>query len=586
MAKKRLYEVANEMGLSLKEVFDLLSQVGIEKRSGFNTIEEEEYEVLRELFPAPGEPQAEVEAQVEVPAPKAEVGVEVKERPKGQPRPPIVTVLGHVDHGKTTLLDYIRKTRVAKKEVGGITQSIGAYQIEYDGKKITFIDTPGHRAFTQMRLRGAQATDIAILVVAADDGVMAQTKEAIGHAKAAGVPIIVAINKIDKPGTDPDRVKEQLSKEGLVPEEWGGETLVVPISALTGENVEELLEMILLVAEMEDLRADPKKRAEGIIIESYLDRAKGPIATAVIKDGTLHERDIVLAGTAYGRIRTLLDEHGRRMEEAPPGSATQILGLSEVPPAGIPLEVVDNLNQAKELASSRKEQERAERLAKTKLSAMERFQQQLRKAQVKELKLILKADTVGSLEALEEELRRLKVEGIDLVVLYSGVGNINESDVLLASSEEEGAMIVGFRVDVERKTGEIAQTQGVVIKRSQIIYELAEWVEGLLKSAVAPKFEEVKIGEAEVRDIFNIPRVGVIAGCYVRDGTVSRDARVRVLRDGAEVFQGPIRSLRRFDQDVKQVEQGKECGLRIEGFDDVRKGDLLEVFVVRKLRAG
>jgi translation initiation factor IF-2 len=580
MAKKRLYEVAKEMGLPLKEVFDLLSQMGIEKQSGFNTIEEEEYEVLRELFAAPKEPQAEVPA----PETEAEVGVEVKEKPKGQPRPPIVAVLGHVDHGKTTLLDYIRKTRVAEKEAGGITQSIGAYQIEYDGHKITFIDTPGHRAFTQMRLRGAQATDIVILIVAADDGVMAQTKEAISHAKAAGVPIIVAINKIDKAGINLDRVKEQLAKEGLVPEEWGGETVVVPISALTGQNVEELLEMILLVAEMEDLRADPKKRAEGIIIESYLDRAKGPIATAVIKDGTLRERDIVIAGTAYGRIRTLLDEHGRRMKEAPPGSAAQILGLSEVPPAGIPLEVVDNLNRAKELATQKREEERAARLAKTQLSAMERFQQQLRRSQVKELKLILKADTVGSLEALEGELRRLEVEGVDLTILYSGVGNVNESDVLLASSEEEGAMIIGFRVEVDRKAGEIAQAQGVAIKRSEIIYELTEWVEGLLKSAVAPKFEEVRIGEAEVRDTFNIPKVGVVAGCYVRDGIVSRDAHVRVLRDGAEVFQGPIRSLRRFDHDVKQVERGKECGLRIEGFNDVRKGDLLEVFVVRKLQ--
>ncbi|MFQ6033980.1 MAG: translation initiation factor IF-2, partial [Candidatus Bipolaricaulia bacterium] len=337
-------------------------------------------------------------------------------------------------------------------------------------------------------------------------------------------------------------------------------------------------------AEMEDLRADPQKRAEGIIIESYVDRARGPVATAVIKDGTLRERDIVLAGAAYGRIRTLLDEHGRRMKEAPPGSAAQILGLSEVPPAGVPLEVVEDLSRAKELASRRGEEKRTARLAKTKLSAMERFQQQLRRAQVKQLKLIIKADTVGSLEALEGELRRLEVEGIDLVILYSGVGNVNESDVLLASSEEEGARIIGFGVEVERKAGEIAQTRGVVIKRSQVIYELTEWVEGLLKSAIAPKFEEVKIGEAEVRDTFSIPKVGVVAGCYVRDGIVSRDARVRVLRDGAEVFQGPIRSLRRFDHDVKQVERGKECGLRVEGFSDIRKGDLLEIFVVRKLQ--
>lgn len=576
MAKKRLYEVAREMGLGLKEVFDLLAQVGIEKHSGFNTIEEEEYEILRELFAAPEGTRAEAQAPP--------VEAEVKEKPRGQPRPPIVAVLGHVDHGKTTLLDYIRKTRVAQKEAGGITQSIGAYQIEYDSKRVTFIDTPGHRAFTQMRLRGAQATDIVILIVAADDGVMAQTNEAIGHARAAGVPIIVAINKIDKREADLDKVKEQLAKEGLIPEEWGGETIVVTISALTGENVEELLEMILLVAEMEDLRADPGGRAEGSIIESYLDRAKGPIATAVIKGGTLHARDIVLAGMAYGRIRTLLDEHGRRMKMAPPGSAVQILGLSEVPPAGIPLQVVENLNQAKELAAARKAEERADRIAKTKLSAMERFQQQLRRSQVKAVKLVLKADTVGSIEALEGELQRSDIEGVELTILYSGVGNINESDILLASSEEEGAMVIGFGVEVDRKAGELAQAQGVAIKTSKIIYELAEWVEELLKNAVAPKFEEVKIGEAEVRDTFNIPRVGVVAGCYIREGTVNRDAQVRVLRDGAEVFQGPIRSLRRFEQDVRQVEQGKECGLRIEGWSDVQKGDLLEILVVRKLQ--
>jgi translation initiation factor IF-2 len=594
VAKKRLYEVAKEMGLPLTELFKLLAQVGVEKHSGFNTLEEGEYQALRELFaPKPKEPtppapppptpavELKVEEKVKVEAKKEE---EVKERAALLPRPPVVTVLGHVDHGKTTLLDYIRKSRVAQKEVGGITQSIGAYQVEYNGKKITFIDTPGHRAFTQMRQRGAQVTDIAVLVVAADDGVMAQTKEAISHARAANVPIIVALNKMDKREADPDRVKEQLAKEGLTPEEWGGETIVVPISALTGQNVDELLEMILLLAEMADLRADPKKPAEGYIIESYLDRAKGPVATAIIKDGTLHERDVVLAGTAYGRIRTLLDERGRPMKEAPPGSAVQILGLSEVPPAGIRLEVIGDLERAKELASLRQEEEREAKLAKTKLSAMERFQQQLRKAQAKELNLILKADTVGSLEALEGELQRLKVEGIDLVILYAGVGQINENDVLLASSEEKGAVIIGFRVDVDKKIGELAQAQGVVIKRSEIIYELTEWVEELLRSAVAPKFEEVKLGLAEVRAVFNIPRVGVVAGCYVREGLVSRDARVRVLRNGAEVFQGPIRSLRRFDEDVKEVEQGKECGLRIENFNDVRKGDLLEVFILRKLQ--
>lgn len=602
-SKLRVYEAAREMGIPTQRMLEILREVGIEKNNPFNTIEEEEYKVIKELFAeteaktkaeqeaAVAEAEAEAEAKAVEAKPKPEPKPEPKpkeappkpEKPKGVPRPPIVAVLGHVDHGKTTLLDYIRKTRVAQKEAGGITQSIGAYQVEYDGKKITFIDTPGHRAFTQMRLRGAQATDIVILVVAADDGVMAQTKEAIAHARAANVPIIVAINKIDKREANPERVKEQLAKEGLVPEEWGGETIMVPISALTGENVDDLLEMILLVAEMAELQADPDKKAEGIIIESYLDPTKGPVATVVVRDGTLHARDVVLAGTAYGRIRSLLDEHGRPMKEVPPGSAAQILGLSEVPPAGVKLEVLDDLNEARELAEQRKEEERRRRLEQSRLSPMELFQRQLRKAEARTLKLILKAESVGALEALEAELRRIKVEGIELEILHSGVGNVSENDVLLASSTEEGALIVAFGVEVDKKAAELAQAQGVAIKQSEIIYELTEGIEDLLRSIVAPKFEEVRIGLAEVKRVFNIPRVGVVAGCYVREGQVNRSAHVRVLRNGTEVFKGPIRSLRRYDRDVEQVEQGRECGLRIEGFNDVQEGDLLEVFLVRKL---
>ncbi len=613
MAKLRVYEAAKEMGISTQEMFAILKELGIEKNNPFHTIEEEEYQVIKELFAAQPQPklkpkpkaeaEAEAEAKVkEAPEPKTKAKVEEKpaeepkprpakpeerEKPKaGVPRPPIVAVLGHVDHGKTTLLDYIRKTRVAQREVGGITQSIGAYQVEYDGKKITFIDTPGHRAFTQMRLRGAQATDIVILVVAADDGVMAQTKEAIAHARAANVPIIVAINKIDKREANPDRVKEQLAKEGLVPEEWGGETVMVPISALTGENVDDLLEMILLVAEMADLRADPAKKAEGIIIESYLDPAKGPVATVIIRDGTLRAQDIVVAGTAYGRIRSLLDEHGRPMKEAPPGSAAQILGLSEVPPAGVKLEVLKSLNEARELAERRKEEERQRRLERSRLSPMELFQQQLRKARTRTLKLILKAETVGALEALQAELRRIKVEGIEQEVIHAGVGNVSENDVLLASSAEGSALIIAFGVEVDKKAAELAQAEGVAIKQSEIIYELTEAIERLLQSAVAPKFEEVRLGLAEVKQVFNIPRVGVVAGCYVREGVVSRKAHVRVLRNGTEVFRGPIRSLRRYDRDVEQVEQGRECGLRIENWSDVQVGDLLEVFILRKVEPG
>lgn len=572
MAKKRVYEAAKEMGISTKEMFKMLAEVGIEKSSPFNTIEEEEYEVVRELFTV----EAEEEGREE---PKGQLEVEVE--PLAPPRPPVVTVLGHVDHGKTTLLDYIRKTKVAQSEAGGITQSIGAYQIEFNGKPITFIDTPGHRAFTQMRARGAQVTDIAILMVAADDGVMAQTKEAISHAQAAGVPIIVAINKIDKSDADLEQVKEQLAKEGLVPEEWGGETITVPISALRGDNIDDLLEMILLVAELEDLRADPGKKAEGIIIEGNLDSNRGAVATAVIRDGTLRERDAVLAGAAYGRIRTLLDENDRRVKEAPPGSAVQILGFSEVPPAGAHFEAVDDLSKAKELAEQRKEEEHRRRLERSRRSAMDLFRQRIRKGG--EIKPILKADTVGSLEALEGELSRLKVEGISLELLHTGVGNISESDVLLASSVEEGALIIGFRTGVEAKAKEMAEQEGVAIRSYDVIYELAEDVKGMMESAVEPKYEEIRVGEAEVRNIFNIPGVGMVAGCYVKEGLVTRDAKVRVIRNGSEVFKGSVRSLRRFDRDVRKVEKAKECGIRIEGYNDIKIGDILELLIVREI---
>ena len=604
MAKRQVFRVAKELGVSSKELLHDLKEIGIEKPSNFSVLDDDEYELIQAFYQEKAslqatsaeaqEPQGEVQvAERPKEAEAAAVAVKEKEKeeeaeevpekkepekkPVGEPRPPIVAVLGHVDHGKTTLLDRIRKTHVAEQEAGGITQSIGAYQVEYQGKKITFIDTPGHRAFTGMRARGAQVTDIVILVVAADDGVMEQTREAIAHARAANVPIIVAINKIDKPGVDVNRVKQQLADEGLVPEDWGGDTITVPVSALTGEGIDELLEMILLVAELEDFRADPKGPVEGTIIESYLDTQKGPVATAIIKNGTLHERDIVVAGTAYGRIRALLDDQGRRIKEAPPGTPVQILGLSEVPPVGTKLEVVDSPSKAKKIVEERLEEQRRAKMKKARLTWEDVL---ARTAQKGVLKLIIKADTLGSLEAVENELKRLETDDVKLEFVHAGVGNVSESDVLLAASSEsdENIGIVGFRVGVDPKARELTEQEGIQVRTYEIIYELADDVRRAIRRMLGPEYREVKLGEVEVRQIFKIPRVGTVAGCYVRDGRVERSAHVRVWRGKQEVFAGRIQSLKRFDQDVREVTKGMECGIKIEGFDDVQPGDRLEVF--------
>ncbi len=495
---------------------------------------------------------------------------------KKVPRPAIVTVLGHVDHGKTTLLDYIRKTRVAAGEAGGITQSIGAYQAEYKGKKITFIDTPGHKAFANMRARGASVTDMAVLVVAADDGIMEQTKEAYSHAKAAQVPILVAINKIDKPGANVMRVKGQLSELGLLPEDYGGDTVTVELSALTGKGVEDLLDMILLVSEVEELVADPDGEVRGVIIESSIDSSKGPIATVIVRNGTLRERDTVIAGVAFGRIRALMDDRGKRIQEALPGTAVQLLGLSEAPSAGATLEATRDMMQAKAIAEKRADEFRQKKLERGRRSIQELFQQQLMKQG--RLQIILKADSAGTLEALEGELKQLKVEQATLEFLHLGIGNVSESDILLASSAEDAA-IIGYRVGVDSKASQLAESDGVTIRTYEIIYQVTEDVRKALMSLVEPQFKDTKIGEAQVRNIFKIPSVGTIAGCYVRDGNALREARVRVVRNGAVVFDGALSSLKRFTEDVRKVEKDKECGVRIAGFDKVVVGDSLEFYL-------
>lgn len=598
--KRQLFRVAKEFGVSIADVVERLKTKGIEKKvHSFETLTDEEYELARALLigpqPAPTPPTAPPQPEVppvEPPRPAPQPALvaptlepkvaqqvlekpapPVVERPK-VPRPPVVTILGHVDHGKTTLLDYIRKTRVAAGEAGGITQSIGAYQAEYKSQKITFIDTPGHKAFANMRARGAQVTDIAVLVVAADDGVMEQTREAISHARVAKVPIIVAINKMDKPTASVQRVKEQLAKEGLTPEDWGGDTIVVPLSALTGQGVDELLEMILLFAELQELRADPQAMPSGVVIESALDATRGPIATVIVKEGTLRERDIILCYTTYGRIRALLDDRGRRVSEAPPSSAVQIMGLSNVPKAGERFESLTDLLEAKRIAEARLEELRRKRLEKMRRTIQDILQQQIKKGL---LRIILKADSAGGLEAVENELKNLKVEQAQLEFLHTGIGNINESDVLLASTVKD-AVIIGFRTEVDDKAAQMAEQEGVPIRTYDVIYQITDDVKRALQGLIEPQIREVKVGEVEVRHIFKIPNVGVVAGCYVCEGQVLREARVRVKRTGTVIFDGALAGLKRYEEDVKKVEKDKECGIKIAGFEKVQVGDILEFY--------
>lgn len=597
----QLYKAAKELNTTIAELVARLETRGIKKRKhSFENLTEEEYKIAQELFaqprppertppppppeaaPAPAPQQAPVLQEAPAPPPpQAEAKVIEKPAPPPVsplvPRPPVVTILGHVDHGKTTLLDYIRKTHVAASEAGGITQSIGAYQVEYKNKKITFIDTPGHKAFANMRARGAQVTDIAVLVVAADDGVMEQTREAISHARAAKVPIIVAINKIDKPTASVQRVKEQLAREGLTPEDWGGETITVPISALTGQGVDELLEMILLVAELQELKANPNALPRGVVIESSLDPARGPIATVIVQEGTLRERDIMVCHTAYGRIRALLDDRGRRVSEAGPGSAVQVLGLSEVPGAGERFEVMTDLMAAKRIVEARLEELRRKRFEKPRRTIQDILQQQAQ-AKRRVLQLILKADSIGCLEAARTELKNIKVESVELEFLHDGVGNVNESDVLLASTAKN-AVIIGFRTGVDDKAAKLADQEGVPIRLYDVIYDLTDDVKRALQGLVAPQIREIKIGEAEVRRIFKIPNVGVVAGCYVRDGYVLREARVRVKRNNTVVFDGTLASLKHLDKDERKIEKDKECGIKIAGFEKVEEGDILEFYM-------
>ncbi|MEN3183915.1 MAG: translation initiation factor IF-2 [Atribacterota bacterium] len=642
MTKVRVYKVAERLGMPTHEVMDMLRELGADVKNHMSSIDEDLVELLEEELEYRRKKEEEVrkkreqtvvlenlptlrelsrilgEEEIDVllrladlnviphskkPLPPLvverlirEKGFEVewKENIREEvlktleveklPRPPVVTILGHVDHGKTTLLDAIRRSRIAESEFGGITQKIGAYQVDVGGRKITFIDTPGHEAFTTMRARGAQVTDIAVLVVAADDGVMPQTVEAIQHAKAADVPIVVAINKIDKPGANPDRVKQQLSEHGLIPEEWGGDTICVPISALQRKGIQDLLDMLLLQADLLELRARYSGPAIGVIIESRLDRGKGPVATVIVQEGTLRVGDFFVAGTTWGRVRSLFDDLGRSLKEATPATPVEVVGFSELPPAGTKLVVVEEEKIATVIAERRKERERerALREAGSRVVSLEELLAP-EEGKVKELHLVLKADYQGSLEALERAISQLGNENVRINVVFRGVGNISEADVMLASASS--GVVIGFNVKLPNDVAKVAKQEGVEVRLYRIIYDVVEDMKRAIQGLFEPRKVEEVIGKAEVRALFKIPRVGIVAGCYVLEGKIDRSAFVRVLRKG-EVLGEKIRiaSLKRFKDDVKEVAQGYECGIALEGFEDFTEGDIFEAYVIREER--
>jgi translation initiation factor IF-2 len=500
------------------------------------------------------------------------------------PRAPVVTVMGHVDHGKTSLLDAVRETEVAAGEAGGITQHIGAYEAHVGDRRIVFIDTPGHEAFTRMRARGAKVTDIVVLVVAADDGVMPQTEEAIAHAKAAGVPIVVAVNKIDKPDAQPERVKRQLADRGLMPEEWGGETVMVDVSAKTKKNLPRLLEMIVLVADLRELKADPDAPASGTVLESRVDKGRGPVATVLVQNGTLHVGDVFIVGAVYGKVRAIFDDRGRPIKQAGPSTPVEVLGLQGVPEAGDQFQVADEA-KARHIVEYRQSKQREASLAKTASSrlTLDQLHEQLRAGEVKELPVLIKADVQGSVEVLSEMLPKVSTDQVKLKVLQASVGAVTESDVILASASN--AVIVAFNVRPERKAADLAQREGVDIRLHTIIYELLDEMKKAIAGLLAPVEKEVFVGRAEVRDTFRVKGVGMIAGCSVQDGIMKRDVDVRVLRDNVVIYTGKVISLRRFKEDVNEVRSGFECGVGISNFNDVKAGDILECFKIEKTAA-
>lgn len=490
--------------------------------------------------------------------------------------------MGHVDHGKTSLLDAIRNTSVTETEAGGITQHIGAYRVNLNGQMITFLDTPGHAAFTSMRARGAMATDIAVLVVAADDGIMPQTIEAINHAKAAGVSVIVAINKMDKPDASPDRVLQQLTEYDLVPEEWGGDVICVPVSAKTHMGIDKLLESILLVAEMLELKANPNRAAKGIVIEAKLDKGRGPVATLLVQNGTLRTGDIVVAGTTVGRVRVMTNERGKKLEEAGPSVPVEVMGLDEVPTGGDKFDAVSDEKLARELVEQRKHEQKEEQFKQFQKVTLDNLFSSINEGELKELNIIVKADVQGSVEAVRQSLEKLSNDEVKVKVIHGGVGAVSESDVMLAAASN--AIIVGFNVRPDSVAESIAERDGVDMRMYRIIYDCIEEISDAIKGMLAPKYREVTLGKAEVRNVFKLSSAGMIAGSYVLDGKITRNSQIRVVRDGIVVSEDSIASLKRFKDDVKEVQSGYECGIGLEKFNDIKEGDILEAFVMEEYK--
>ncbi len=493
-----------------------------------------------------------------------------------EPRAPVVTVMGHVDHGKTSLLDALRDTHVADREAGGITQAIGASQIEHDGRKIVFVDTPGHEAFTRMRAHGAKVTDVVILVVAADDGVMPQTLEAIDHAKAADVPIVVAVNKIDKSNAQPDRVKQQLSDRGLMPEDWGGDTVFVNVSAIQQTNLDQLLEMVLLTADLRELKANPNRDAVGTVLEAKLDRGQGPVATIIVQNGTLRVGDYFVVGSVFGRVRAMIDHTGAKLDEAGPSTAVVVLGLEDLPQPGDQLTVVTDTDRAKKIVEHREQKERELALAASSRLSLEQFQDKLKRGEIKELPIVLKADVQGSLDVLEEMLRKLKTEKVAIQIVRTGVGAISESDVLLAITA--GAIIVGFNVRPERSAAVLAEREKIEIRLHTVIYELSDELKKALAGLLEPVVKEEFQGRAAVKEVFHVSKVGTVAGCLLEEGKATSTSKARLLRDNIVVHTGKLSSLRRFKDDVSEVRAGQECGMTLHNYNDVKQGDEIELF--------
>ncbi|MBQ5685421.1 MAG: translation initiation factor IF-2, partial [Clostridia bacterium] len=498
------------------------------------------------------------------------------------PRDPVVCVMGHVDHGKTSILDAIRNSNVTAGEAGGITQAIGAYRVNIDGKRITFLDTPGHAAFTEMRARGAMATDIAILVVAADDGIMPQTIEAINHAKAAGIPMVVAINKMDKPDASPDRILQQLTEHEIVPEDWGGDTICVPVSAKTGMNLDQLLESVLLVAEMLELKANPNRAAKGVVIEAKLDKGRGPVATLLVQNGTLNTGDIVVAGTAVGRVRVMTNERGKQLKKAGPAVPVEVTGLAEVPQAGDAFDAVSDEKLARELVEQRKQAIKEEQFNAQQKVTLDNLFASLKEGELKDLNIIVKADVQGSVEAVKQSLEKLSNDEVRVRVIHGAAGGIVDSDVMLANASN--AIIIGFNVRPEAEAVVNAERDGVEIRTYRVIYDCINDVQDAIKGMLAPKFRDVDIGRAEVRNVFKISSAGTIAGSYVLNGKITRDAKLRVVRDGIIVAEDAIQSLRRFKDDVKEVASGYECGIGLEKFNDLKEGDIFEAYITEEYR--